>query len=76
MARELPLGSGSFQINFDATYSLVDLYYPYVGQDNHAMGHAFRVGIWVEGQFAWTDGDEWIRDLSYLSEALVTRCAP
>lgn len=73
MPRELPLGNGSFQINFDAAYRLVDLYYPDVGQDNHAMGHPFRVGIWVEGQFAWTDGDEWMRELAYLSDTLVTQ---
>jgi glucoamylase len=73
MPRELPLGNGSFQVNFDGAYRIVDLYYPYVGQDNHAMGHAFRVGIWVDGQFTWTDSDEWTRELTYQPKTLVTQ---
>ncbi len=31
MPRELPLGNGSLQINFDGAYRIIDLYYPYVG---------------------------------------------
>jgi len=55
MPRDLPLGNSSLQINFDSAYHLVDLYYPYVGQNNQAMGHPFRVGIWIVGEFAWVD---------------------
>ena len=29
--RELPLGNGSFQVNFDRAYRLMDLYYPLAG---------------------------------------------
>jgi len=73
MPRELPLGNGSLQINFDGAYRIIDLYYPYVGQDNHAMGHPCRVGLWVDGQFAWTDSDEWRRELAYMPDTLVTQ---
>jgi glucoamylase len=73
MPRELSLGNGSLQINFDGAYRIVDLYYPFVGQDNHGMGHPFRVGLWVDGQFAWIDSNEWTRDLAYQPATLVTR---
>ncbi|MCI0477079.1 MAG: hypothetical protein L0Y55_12590, partial [Anaerolineales bacterium] len=49
-----------------------DLYWPHVGQDNHAMGHPFRTGIWVDGQFRWFDDARWQRDLRYAGETLVT----
>jgi GH15 family glucan-1,4-alpha-glucosidase len=73
MPRDLPLGNGSLQVNFDSAYRIVDLYYPYVGQDNHAMGYPSRVGIWVEGEFAWTDSTEWVRELVYWPATLVTQ---
>jgi GH15 family glucan-1,4-alpha-glucosidase len=72
MPRDLPLGNGSLQINFDSAYRIVDLYYPYVGQDNHAIGHPFRMGLWVDGVFSWTDSPEWARTLVYLPASLVT----
>ncbi len=37
------------------------------------MGHPCRVGLWVDGQFAWTDSDEWMRELAYMPDTLVTQ---
>jgi glucoamylase len=51
MPQDLPLGNGRLRINFDNAYRIVDLYYPYVGQDNHGMGHPCRVDLWVDGEF-------------------------
>ncbi len=72
MPRDLPLGNGELQINFDAHHHLVDLYYPYVGGENHALGHPFRVGVWVDGRFAWLSDDGWRGTQQYLPETLVT----
>lgn len=73
MPRDLPLGNGSLQINFDREYQLRDLYWPHVGQENHAAGHAFRFGVWVEGRFRWISDPGWERTLDYVDQSLVTQ---
>ena len=71
MPRDLPIGNGSLLIAFDKNYQIRDLYWPHVGQENHALGHPFRLGVWVNGQFSWLDDGRWERSLRYLSETLV-----
>ncbi len=72
MPRDLPLGNGSLQVNFDLAHYLVDLYYPNVGTENHALGHPFRLGVWAGGRFAWIGDDGWRRTQRYVPETLVT----
>lgn len=72
MPRDLPLGNGTLQVNFDLAHRLVDLYYPYVGGENHALGHPFRVGVWAGGRFAWVGDQGWHGTRRYLAETLVT----
>jgi glucoamylase len=72
MPRNLPLGNGVLQVNFDLQHQLVDLYYPHVGGENHALGYPFRTGLWVGGQFSWTSDASWRRTLRYQPETLVT----
>ncbi len=72
MPRDLPLGNGSLLINFDTTYTLRDIYYPHVGQENQTDGHINHVGIWVAGQFSWLSDPGWERSMRYESETLVT----
>lgn len=71
MPRDLSIGNGSLQVMFDARYRLRDIYYPYVGKENHA-GHAFRFGIFADGQLSWTDSSDWERRLAYAPDTLVT----
>ncbi|MBS0169802.1 MAG: glycoside hydrolase family 15 protein [Nitrospira sp.] len=73
MPRDLPVGNGSLLVAFDGTYQLRDLYWPYVGLENHTDGHVFRVGVWVDGLFTWLDDPRWRRELRYASDTLVTR---
>ncbi|MBI4789780.1 MAG: glycoside hydrolase family 15 protein [Chloroflexi bacterium] len=73
MPRDLPLGNGNLLVAFDNHYQIRDFYWPHVGQDNHAMGHPFRTGVWVEGQFRWFDDAGWQRDLGYEHETLVSK---
>ena len=40
MPRDLPLGNGSLLAAYDSRYQIRDLYWPHVGQENHAMGTA------------------------------------
>jgi glucoamylase len=72
MPRDLPLGNGNLLVAFDSNYQIRDLYWPHVGQENHALGHPFRTGIWVDGQFRWFDDGRWERSLRYQAETLVT----
>ncbi len=72
MPRNLPLGNGSLLVAFDDSYQIRDLYWPHVGQENHAQGHPFRLGIWANGLFRWMDDNRWERSLRYQPETLVT----
>lgn len=73
MPRDLPIGNGSLLVNFDRTYTLRDIYYPHVGQENHTDGHPNRFGVWADGDFAWLGDDDWQRELRYADASLVTR---
>src|SRR2546428_59401 len=72
MPRDLPLSNGSLLVNFDSTYTLRDVYYPYVGLENQTDGHPCHMGVWSDGQFAWLNGDGWARQLCYEPETLAT----
>ena len=72
MPRDIPLGNGSLLVNFDSTYQMRDLYWPHVGQENHTEGHAFRFGVWVDGQFRWIDDQGWQRKLDYVHDTLIS----
>src|SRR4030065_803404 len=72
MPRDLPLGNGKMLVAFDQSYQIRDLYWPHVGQENHALGHPFRTGVWVEGQFRWLDDGKWQRSMKYQPDTLVS----
>lgn len=37
-----------------------DIYFPHVGLENHVGPYkAHKVGVWVDGKFAWLDNDSW-----------------
>jgi glucoamylase len=73
MPRDIPLGNGSLLAAFDSNYQIRDLYWPHVGQENHAQGHPFRLGVWVYGNFRWLDDEKWVRELNYDHETLVSQ---
>ncbi len=72
MPRDIPVGNGSLMINFDANYQLRDIYWPYVGQENHTAGSPCRFGVWVDNMFRWVTDSGWQRSLLYLEDTLVT----
>ncbi|CCQ72404.1 glycoside hydrolase family 15 protein [Magnetospira sp. QH-2] len=71
MPKDLPVSNGSLLVNFDSDYQIRDIYFPFIGQENHSGGRPFRFGVRVEGHFSWM-GPEWKKDLRYLDETLVT----
>lgn len=72
MPRDIPVGNGNFLITFDQDYCLRDIYYPYVGQEDHTDGHKFRFGVWVDGTFSWVNREDWDLKLEYARESLLT----
>ncbi|WP_284640992.1 glycoside hydrolase family 15 protein [Paenibacillus silviterrae] len=72
MARDLPIGNGNVLINFDGSYNLRDIYYPYVGQENQAIDHLSHFGVWTAEDFFWIDHPEVKRQSGYLNDSMVT----
>ncbi|WEK55563.1 MAG: glycoside hydrolase family 15 protein [Candidatus Cohnella colombiensis] len=72
MARHLVIGNGKMLVNLDNKCYIRDIYFPYVGQQNHVNGHECRFGVWVNGSFAWLHDPQWRFELGYIEDSLVT----
>jgi GH15 family glucan-1,4-alpha-glucosidase len=71
MPRDIPVGNGNLLVNFDLDYRIRDIYFPWIGQENHTRGQEFRLGVWADGAFSWM-GPEWEKSLRYQDDSLVT----
>lgn len=71
MPKDIPVSNGAFHINFDSNYHIRDIYFPYVGQENHSSGQPFYMGVWADGEYSGI-GPDWDRDLRYRDNSLVT----
>ncbi len=71
MPRDIPVSNGNLLVNFDLDYRIRDIYFPWIGQENHTRGEEFRLGVWVDGGFSWM-GPEWEKCLRYQDDSLVT----
>lgn len=72
MTRHLALGNGSLLVNVDKWLQVRDLYWPHVGQENHLLGNACRLGVFVDGRVSWVNTEGWQRSLGYVRDALVS----
>jgi GH15 family glucan-1,4-alpha-glucosidase len=72
MPRDLPISNGKLLVTFDSHFRIRDIYYPHVGSENQTAGHINRIGVWVDGDFAWLDNPAWERSMGYLPGTLVT----
>lgn len=61
MPRPLVIGNGTMLATFDEHLQMRDLYYPYVGMEDHTtFGTVHRMGFWVEGKgFSWVSDGTW-----------------
>ena len=73
MPRNVLVSNGRFAVALDDKARIRDVYFPYVGLENHAVGHQFRFGVWVNSKFEWLEED-WDIVMTYLPETL-TRAA-
>lgn len=71
MARALTLGNGTFLVCLDEFGFVRDMYFPYVGLENHVSGHKHRIGIRVNGSFSWVDDGSWQITIGYKPETMV-----
>ncbi len=75
MTRHIVLGNGSLLVNIDKWLQVRDFYYPHVGEENHLLGHAHRIGVFVEGNISWVNEDDWERKIAYKKHTLASECS-
>ncbi|MCL4344702.1 MAG: glycoside hydrolase family 15 protein [Nitrososphaerota archaeon] len=71
MVRYLPIGNNRLLVSFDKDYRIVDMYYAHDQAENHVVGHPFRYGISVDGNFRWIDRSA-IKYMDYLDDTLIS----
>ncbi len=73
MARPIVLSNGELHVGLNKYGVVHDLYYPYVGFENHAAGTGLRhkVGVFVDGKISWTDDESWEFSFHYPHTALI-----
>jgi len=80
MPRDIPVGNGSLLVAFDDRYQIRDVYFPHVGQENHAGAGPCRFGVWTDvpggrhhkGLLSWTNDAAWTVRQRYLRDTLTT----
>ena len=73
MARPIILSNGEMHVGINDFGLVHDFYYPYVGLENHALGHGtrHRVGVLVNGVVSWLDDGSWELHFDYQEHALI-----
>ncbi|HYC82984.1 MAG TPA: glycoside hydrolase family 15 protein [Candidatus Paceibacterota bacterium] len=72
MPRALSLGNGTVLANLDQRGFLGDLYYPYVGHENHIGGDfAHKVGVFADGRLSWLSDGDWRVKVTMAEDSLV-----
>lgn len=74
MARSIVLSNGELHVGLNHFGMVHDLYFPYVGFENHSAGQNLRhrIGVWVNGRLSWLDEDtNWTFEFSYPHTALI-----
>lgn len=72
MPRSLVLSNGHMMVCLDQYGFVRDLYYPYIGLENHVLGKTHRIGVQVDGKFSWLDDGSWNISLSYKPQTMVS----
>jgi oligosaccharide amylase len=86
MPRDIPVGNGRLLVTFDRHYQIRDLYFPHVGQENHAGGGPCRFGVyadvpgrnrnalyWSSDEHAWQVRQRYLRDTLTTNVSLDSR---
>ena len=73
MSRPVVLSNGELHVGLNKHGMVHDLYFPYVGLENHCAGKDLRhkVGVWVDGTISWLDDGSWQTSSWTASGALI-----
>lgn len=74
MARPVVLSNGQLFVGLDNMGLVHDFYYPYVGLDNltTARSSQHKIGVWVDGQFSWTNDGSWEIKVDFSPDYLIS----
>ena len=78
MPRDIPVGNGRLLVTYDHQYQIRDVYFPHVGQENHAGAGPCRFGVYSDlpgkhrSQLFWTADPGWQIRQRYLRDTLTT----
>ncbi len=57
--RAYTLGNESILVGVDPVGQVRDIYFPFVGRENHVAGRVHRVGVHADGKLRWLGHDSW-----------------
>ncbi len=74
VGRPVVLSNGQLFVGLDENGLVHDFYYPYVGLENltNARSSQHKIGVWVDGQFKWTDDGSWEVSVDFEIDALIS----
>src|ERR1700757_864208 len=74
VGRPVVLSNGQIFVGLDENGLVHDFYYPYVGLENltNARSSQHKLGVWVDGQFRWTDDGSWEVQVDFELDALIS----
>jgi GH15 family glucan-1,4-alpha-glucosidase len=74
MGRPVVLSNGQLFVGLDENGLVHDFYYPYVGLENltNARSTQHKIGVWVNGNFEWTDNGNWEVSVDFEEDALIS----
>jgi GH15 family glucan-1,4-alpha-glucosidase len=81
MPRDIPVGNGRLLVTFDRQYQIRDIFFPHVGQENHAGAGPCRFGVFCDlpgrqrSRLYWTSDEGWSVRQRYLRDTLTTSVA-
>jgi GH15 family glucan-1,4-alpha-glucosidase len=75
VGRPVVLSNGQLFVGLDESGLVHDFYYPYVGLENltNARSSQHKIGVWVDGQFKWTNDGSWEIQVDFEDDALISR---
>lgn len=74
MGRPVVLSNGQLFVGLNENGLVHDFYYPYVGLENltTARSSQHKIGVWVDGNFSWTEAAEWEKSINFSDKALIS----
>lgn len=74
MARAMVLGNGNALACLDKFGQLSDLYFPYVGQENHIdSNQVHKIGLFFDNRISWISDNEWKINIGYEKNSMVSK---